>query len=212
MGPCEAGVRTAQEQGQGETSEKRPCNSVSGAEWHDGPRGLLAFLAGLSSLSFSCSRSSWVVPGAEFLGIPTKTLSKVKHIARPACRPALKSTASHPFCVGVLYESTRTSGRTPSTVRPWARGFCPHGRPGPLGLGLCGRLTRHGVGGFMFNSPSSANKWANRAVWLSRGPRALVGLPFSVWTGACYWHGVGGSVFNSQSFIHAERTPAADRA
>ena len=44
---------------------------------------------------------------------------------------------------------------TPSTVRPWARGFCPHGRPGPLGFGLCGRLPRHGVGGFMFNSSSS---------------------------------------------------------
>ena len=43
----------------------------------------------------------------------------------------------------------------PSTVRPWARGFCPHGRPGPLGFGLCGRLPRHGVGGFMFNSSSS---------------------------------------------------------
>ena len=42
----------------------------------------------------------------------------------------------------------------PSTVRPWARGFCPHGRPGPLGFGLCGRLPRHGVGGFMFNSSS----------------------------------------------------------
>ena len=23
--------------------------------------------------------------------------------------------------------------------------------------------------------------------------------PFSVWTGACYWHGVGGSMFNSSS-------------
>ena len=34
---------------------------------------------------------------------------------------------------------------------------------------------------------------------LSRGPRALIGLPFSVWTGAYYWHGVGGSVFNSPS-------------
>ena len=47
------------------------------------------------------------------------------------------------------------SPKTPSTVRPWARGFCPHGRPGPLGFGLCGRLPRHGVGGFMFNSSSS---------------------------------------------------------
>ena len=46
--------------------------------------------------------------------------------------------------------------RKPSTVRPWARGFCPHGRPGPLGFGLCGRLPRHGVGGFVFNSPSSS--------------------------------------------------------
>ena len=43
----------------------------------------------------------------------------------------------------------------PSTVRPWARGFCPQGRPGPLGFGLFGRLPRHGVGGFMFNSSSS---------------------------------------------------------
>ena len=34
---------------------------------------------------------------------------------------------------------------------------------------------------------------------LSRGPWALIGLPFSVWAGACYWHGVGGSVFNSSS-------------
>ena len=32
---------------------------------------------------------------------------------------------------------------------------------------------------------------------LSRGPWALIGLPVSVWTGACYWHGVGGSMFNS---------------
>ena len=52
-----------------------------------------AFLVCLP-LSFSFFGSKWVVPGAEFLGIPTKTLSKVKHIARPACRPALKSTAS----------------------------------------------------------------------------------------------------------------------
>ena len=48
---------------------------------------------------------------------------------------------------------------TPSTVRPWARGFCPHGRPGPLGFGLCGRLPRHGVGGFMFNSSSLIPGW-----------------------------------------------------
>ena len=34
---------------------------------------------------------------------------------------------------------------------------------------------------------------------LSRGPWALIGLPFSVWTGACYWHGVGGSMFDSSS-------------
>ena len=44
-------------------------------------------------LSFSFFGSKWVVPGAEFLGIPTKTLSKVKYIARPVHRPALKSTA-----------------------------------------------------------------------------------------------------------------------
>ena len=36
---------------------------------------------------------------------------------------------------------------------------------------------------------------------LSRGPRALIGLPFSVRTGACYWHGVGGSMFNSSSSV-----------
>ena len=30
------------------------------------------------------------------------------------------------------------------------------GRPGPLGFGLCGRLPRNGVGGFMFNSSSSS--------------------------------------------------------
>ena len=75
---------------------------MSGAEWHDGARALLAFLAGLS-LSFSCSGSNWVVPGAEFPGIPTKTLSKVKHIARPACRPALRSTASQ----GAIRSTTR---------------------------------------------------------------------------------------------------------
>ena len=31
--------------------------------------------------------------------------------------------------------------------------------------------------------------------------RPLIGLPFSVWTGACCWHGVGGSVFNSSSAL-----------
>ena len=56
-----------------------------------------------------------------------------------------------------FYSRGTLQGHTPSTVRPWARGFCPHGRPGPLGFGLCGRLPRHGVGGFMFNSPSSAH-------------------------------------------------------
>ena len=45
-------------------------------------------------LSLAPEANGCVVPGAEFSGIPTKTLSKVKHIARPACRPALKSTAS----------------------------------------------------------------------------------------------------------------------
>ena len=50
------------------------------------------------------------------------------------------------------------STRTPSTVHPLARGFCPHGRPGPLGFGLCGRLPRHGVGGFVFNSSPSARQ------------------------------------------------------
>ena len=43
---------------------------------------------------------------------------------------------------------------------------------------------------------------------LSRGPRALIGLPFSVWTGACYWHGVGGSMFNSSSQDTATGRPA----
>ena len=58
----------------------------------------------------------------------------------------------------------------PSTVRPWARGFCPHGRPGPLGFGLCGRLPRHGVGGFMFNS-SSSRRWSHaRRLIVPRGP------------------------------------------
>ena len=53
----------------------------------------------------------------------------------------------------------KVASQTPSTVRPWARGFCPHGRPGPLGFGLCGRLPRHGVGGFMFNSSSSSSPY-----------------------------------------------------
>ena len=48
-------------------------------------RGLLFFL----------STGIWVVPGAEFCRILHKTLSKVKHIARPACRPALKQTLLH---------------------------------------------------------------------------------------------------------------------
>ena len=64
--------------------------------------------------------------------------------ARPLAPSALPGVIRH-----------TTPGLTPSTVRPWARGFCPHGRPGPLGFGLCGRLPRHGVGGFMFNSSSS---------------------------------------------------------
>ena len=42
---------------------------------------------------------------------------------------------------------------------------------------------------------------------LSRGPWALIGLPFSVWTGACYWHGVGGSMFNSSSSFNRFLTP-----
>ena len=44
---CEAGAHTAQEQGQGET-KGRQCNSVSGAEWHDGARAVLAFLTPLT--------------------------------------------------------------------------------------------------------------------------------------------------------------------
>ena len=37
---------------------------------------------------------------------------------------------------------------------------------------------------------------------LSRGPWALVGFPFSVWTGACYWHGVGGFL---EGFLRARK-------
>ena len=40
---------------------------------------------------------------------------------------------------------------------------------------------------------------------LSRGPWALIRLPFSVWTGACYWHGVGWSMFNSSSALARTR-------
>ena len=46
VGPCDAGVHTAQEQGQGETAGKRQCKSVSGAEWHDGARALLGLRGG----------------------------------------------------------------------------------------------------------------------------------------------------------------------
>ena len=41
-------------------------------------------------LSLSSEANEWL-PGRNSSGIPTKTLSKVKHIARPACRQALKS-------------------------------------------------------------------------------------------------------------------------
>ena len=34
---------------------------------------------------------------------------------------------------------------------------------------------------------------------LPAGLRALIGLPLSVWMGACYWHGVGRSMFHSSS-------------
>ena len=36
----------------------------------------------------------------------------------------------------------------------------PNGRPGPFGFGLCGRLPRRGVGGFVFGSSSSLCAWA----------------------------------------------------
>ena len=45
----------------------------------------------------------------------------------------------------------------PGTFEWWAKGFCSQGRPGPLGFCFCGRLPRHGVVGFMFNSSSSTN-------------------------------------------------------
>ena len=35
--------------------------------------------------------------------------------------------------------------------------------------------------------------------------RALIGLAFSVWTGACYWHGLGGSMFA----LRAQARPSA---
>ena len=41
---------------------------------------------------------------------------------------------------------------------------------------------------------------------LSRGPRALIGLPISVWTGACYWREVGGPIFNSLSSFGSSRS------
>ena len=87
---CEAGARTAQEQEQGETAEKRPCNSVSGAEWHD---GACAFWRAFLFLSLAPERLSSV----ELRDSPEfrpKPLSKVKHIARPAYCQALKCTAS----------------------------------------------------------------------------------------------------------------------
>ena len=54
-------------------------------------------------------------------------------------------------------------------------------------------------GSRILGCPKRAPSTARRP--LSRAPRALIGLPFSVWTGACYWHGVGGSMFNSSSSL-----------
>ena len=65
---------------------------------------------------------------------------------------------SAPLMAHASRQSLRVRGALRAVVRPWARGFCPHGRPGPLGFGLCGRLPRHGVGGFMFNSSSSSSR------------------------------------------------------
>ena len=66
--------------------------------------------------------------------------------------------------------------------------------PRELGFGLCGRLPRHGVGGFMFNSSSSRERQENEADLsalaprafpapstvrpLARDPRVLIGWPF----------------------------------
>ena len=74
VGPCEAGVHTAQAQGpgQGETAGEGLCNSVSciGGKAEHAPCGVcVAFLSLLSA-------GKWVVPGAEFCRILHKTLSK----------------------------------------------------------------------------------------------------------------------------------------
>ena len=48
---------------------------------------------------------------------------------------------------------------------------------------------------------------------LSRGPWALIALPFSVWAGACcYWNGVGGSMFLFTIIIHSWLTNTKSRS
>ena len=89
-----------------------------------------------------------------------------------------------------------------STVRPWARGFCPHvqpprcphGRPGRLGFGLCGRLPRHGAGGFVFNSPSPPLPSAHLpARTEALGPRPRHSEARSQENGRLVYFGAGGA-------------------
>lgn len=49
-----------------------------------------------------------------------------------------------------------------------------HGRPGPSGFGLCGRLPKYGVGGFMFNSSSSSARSTHTAHALPRNARPSI--------------------------------------
>ena len=76
------------------------------------------------------------------------------------------------FWPGPLPREARLGFRRPGHGRGFDRGR-PHGRPGPLGFGLCGRLPRHGVGGFMFNASSSRGfdrgPWSKRAHKNTRG-------------------------------------------
>ena len=82
------------------------------------------------------------------------------------------------------------SGQPIRTRGPLTNGRAVEGARGQSAVELL--LERSRILGCPKRAPSTARP-------LSRGPRALVGLPFSVWTGACYWHGVGGYVFNSSS-------------
>ena len=63
-----------------------------------------------------------------------------------------RSTSDHPAETAAPERKQQLSASASARPPP-----SPHGRPGPLGLGLCGRLPRHGVGDFMFNSSSSWN-------------------------------------------------------